>query len=112
NERRLHCACRSRRSRLWHVGQTPLGSAGTGQERAVGRRSVLGLLAAAGDRCRAPVRQALRGKAMATMNSSPVAPSVGTGESKPDVAPVRSGLSSTEAQRRLNEFGPNEIRRE
>jgi len=49
---------------------------------------------------------------MATMNSSPVAPSVGIGESKPDGAPVRSGLSSTEAQRRLSEFGPNEIRRE
>jgi magnesium-transporting ATPase (P-type) len=49
---------------------------------------------------------------MATMNSSPVALSVGTGESKPDAASVRSGLSSTEAQRRLSEFGPNEIRRE
>jgi Ca2+-transporting ATPase len=49
---------------------------------------------------------------MATTNSSPVAPSVGIGESKPDGAPVRSGLSSTEAQRRLSEFGPNEIRRE
>ena len=49
---------------------------------------------------------------MATMNSSAVAPSVGIGESKPDGAPVRSGLSSTEAQRRLSEFGPNEIRRE
>jgi len=49
---------------------------------------------------------------MATVTSSPVAPPLGTGAGRPDADPIRSGLSSTEAQRRLIEFGPNEIRRE
>ena len=54
---------------FWHVGQAPLGSTGTRRERAVDRRSVLGLLAAAGGRSRAPVRPALRGHGMATGTS-------------------------------------------
>jgi Ca2+-transporting ATPase len=49
---------------------------------------------------------------MPTVTSPPVAASPGSGVSRPDADPVRSGLSSTEAQRRLIEFGPNEIRRE
>ena len=49
---------------------------------------------------------------MATVTSSPIAPSLGTGAGRPDADPIRSGLSSTDAQRRLIEFGPNEIRRE
>ena len=49
---------------------------------------------------------------MPTVTSPPVAPSLGSGASRPDADPVRPGLSSTEAQRRLSEFGPNEIRRE
>jgi hypothetical protein len=66
----------------------------------VGRRSVLGLPAAAGHRCRAPVRQALRGKAMATVNSSPVALawSLAAGSREKTIQPVgapRSGPSST-----------------
>jgi len=48
-----------------------------------------------------------------TQLTSPLAaPSLGTGASRPVVDPARSGLSSTEAHRRLSEFGPNEIRRE
>lgn len=49
---------------------------------------------------------------MATVSSPPVAPSLGPGASRPDADSIRSGLSSTEAQRRQIEFGPNEIRHE
>ena len=44
---------------------------------------------------------------------TPAAVSTSPGPSaKPQVGRVFSGLSSSEAQRRLSEFGPNEIRRE
>jgi P-type Ca2+ transporter type 2C len=49
---------------------------------------------------------------MGTVTSSAVSSvSVGQGVA-PDPGRTSSGLSSTEAQRRLSEFGPNEIRRE
>jgi Ca2+-transporting ATPase len=48
---------------------------------------------------------------MPTVTSPPVAPSPAVGSSG-GVSPPASGLSSAEAQRRLAEFGPNEIRRE
>jgi Ca2+-transporting ATPase len=49
---------------------------------------------------------------MGTVTPSPISGSLATDGSRIDVAPLSSGLSSTEAQRRLAEFGPNEIRRE
>ena len=49
---------------------------------------------------------------MATVTSSPVAPSLGPAPRGPDAASLPSGLSSVEAQQRLTEFGPNEIRRQ
>ena len=48
---------------------------------------------------------------MPTVTSPPVSPSPAVGSSD-GVSPPASGLSSAEAQRRLAEFGPNEIRRE
>ena len=49
---------------------------------------------------------------MGTITSSAVSTlSVGKGVA-PDPGRASSGLSSTEAQRRLSEFGPNDIRRE
>ena len=48
---------------------------------------------------------------MATVTSPPVSPSPAV-DAKGGVSRLASGLSSTEAQRRLAEFGPNEIRRE
>jgi Ca2+-transporting ATPase len=48
---------------------------------------------------------------MATVTSPPVSPSPAV-DANGDVSRLASGLSSTEAQRRLAEFGPNEIRRE
>ena len=48
---------------------------------------------------------------MPTVTSPPVSPSPAVGSSV-GVSPPASGLSSAEAQRRLAEFGPNEIRRE
>jgi P-type Ca2+ transporter type 2C len=49
---------------------------------------------------------------MATVISSGTAASLGADGSRPDMAPPSSGLSSTDAQHRLIEFGPNEICRE
>ena len=48
---------------------------------------------------------------MATVTSPPVSPSPAV-DANGGVSRLASGLSSTEAQRRLAEFGPNEIRRE
>jgi Ca2+-transporting ATPase len=49
---------------------------------------------------------------MGTVTPSPISGSLGTDAGRIDVAPLSSGLSSTDAQRRLAEVGPNEIRRE
>jgi Ca2+-transporting ATPase len=49
---------------------------------------------------------------MVAVTPHPTATSRAADASRPDAGPVRSGLSSTEAQQRLIEFGPNEIRRE
>ena len=48
---------------------------------------------------------------MATATSPPVSPSPGV-DASVGLSQPTSGLSSTEAQRRLTEFGPNEIQRE
>ena len=48
---------------------------------------------------------------MATVTSPPVSPSPAV-DANSGVSRLAAGLSSTEAQRRLAEFGPNEIRRE
>ena len=48
---------------------------------------------------------------MAAVTSPPISPSPAV-DAKGGVSRLASGLSSTEAQRRLAEFGPNEIRRE
>ena len=48
---------------------------------------------------------------MAAVTSPPVSPSPAV-DANGRLSPLASGLSSTDAQRRLAEFGPNEIRRE
>ena len=48
---------------------------------------------------------------MGTVTSSAISTSPGPA-ARPESGSVFSGLSSSEAQRRLTEFGPNEIRRE
>ena len=49
---------------------------------------------------------------MATVTQPPLSESPDADASRPDAGRAVPGLSSTEAQRRLTEFGPNEIRRE
>ena len=49
---------------------------------------------------------------MATVTQSPISESPEADASRPDAGRAVPGLSSNEAQRRLTEFGPNEIRRE
>ena len=90
---RCHRARRRNHSRLWHVGQAPVGGSEGRGERAVGDNAVLGLLAAAGRRRRVPDRRAVRREV--------------PGHSRHNFGTLlRRGRAQTE------DFGPNERPRE